>query len=154
MEDRVAYSRAVSKQQIPLALKIVFVLIPMMMGLVALRDWHYSKGTFEVPEYPNLVTKAVPYFLLLIVLEITFFKKNYRVNDTVNSISMGIFAELIQKIFMRGLSIVPFFLIHRNYALVRWDDRPISWPAWWLMFAGVDLGMLLFQLLFVVTMSN
>jgi alkylglycerol monooxygenase len=140
MEDRIAYSKVASKQQINAYLKLGFVFLPILLGLLALRDWHLAKGTFEVPEYPNLVTKAVPYFLLLIALEITFFRKSYRVNDTINSISMGIFAELIQKIFMKGLSIVPFYLLHRNYAIVRWEDREISWLAWWLMFAGVDLG--------------
>jgi alkylglycerol monooxygenase len=62
-------------------------------------------------------------------------------NDTINSLSMGIFSDLAQKILMKGLTIIPYFLIHKNYALIRWeDDTQISWTAWWLMFIFVDMG--------------
>jgi alkylglycerol monooxygenase len=139
-ENRVSYSKVAARQQIPLYLKIVFVLFPMVLGIIALAEWIQMRGTFELPGYPNLITKAVPYFLLLIALEITFFRKNYRTNDTINSLSMGVFAELVQKIFLKGLNIVPYYLLHQKYALIRWDEREITWLAWWLMFAGVDLG--------------
>ncbi|MFT5482169.1 MAG: alkylglycerol monooxygenase [Halieaceae bacterium] len=90
----------------------------------------------------NLIPYAVPFFLLLILMELGWgFWKNtntYRVNDTVNSLSLGILSTATQLVSL-GIGGAVFAKIEQDYALLRWDINSIS--AW-------ILGLLLYDFLY------
>ena len=56
---------------------------------------------------PQYIKYAIPFFILAMILESLLLKKvgnkgHYRVNDTINNLTMGIFSQIIDFIF--GLS--------------------------------------------------
>lgn len=89
----------------------------------------------------DLIAIAVPFFLLLIVFELTYGlvigKNTYRVNDTINSLSMGTLSSL-QGFVAIGFSTLIYDFIVINYQL---EQLPIqsNW-TWITCFLGYDFA--------------
>ena len=90
----------------------------------------------------NFVPLAVPFFLLLILIELCWgwLKGNntYRVNDTINSLSMGLLSTVTKFVFL-NIGLLVFSSIEQNYAVWSFDMTSLSH---WL------LGILLYDCLY------
>ena len=89
----------------------------------------------------DLIAIAVPFFLLLIVFELTYGlvigKNTYRVNDTINSLSMGTLSSL-QGFVAIGFSALIYDFIVINYQL---EQLPIQSKWTWITcFLGYDFA--------------
>ena len=92
----------------------------------------------QIPEIPNLIHYAIPFFVVTVILEsIAVFKrnpKNYELKDTLASITMGIgnvLIGLVTKLFI----VVVFAFIYENYRLF---DIGFEWWAWLLVLFADD----------------
>ena len=92
----------------------------------------------QIPEIPNLIHYAIPFFVVTVILEgIAVFRRNpntYEIKDTLASISMGIgnvLIGLITKLFV----VVLFAFIYENYRLF---DIGFEWWAWLLILLADD----------------
>jgi alkylglycerol monooxygenase len=72
----------------------------------------------------NIITYATPFFLLAILLELAWgwFRKNntYRLNDSVNSLSLGMLRTLSQIMFI-GIGAVVFAKVENELAIFSFD---------------------------------
>ncbi|MCH1488635.1 MAG: sterol desaturase family protein [Pseudomonadales bacterium] len=88
----------------------------------------------------DYVVYAVPFFLVAIILEISYgFLKNnntYRLNDSVSSLFMGSLRTL-NKLVIIGFGGYFFAAIETHYALWRMDTN--SWMTWLFAFIAYDL---------------
>lgn len=88
----------------------------------------------------DYVVYAVPFFLVAIMLEISYgFLKNnntYRLNDAVSSLFMGSLRTL-NKLVIIGFGGYVFAVIETHYALWRMDVN--SWMTWLFAFIAYDL---------------
>jgi sterol desaturase/sphingolipid hydroxylase (fatty acid hydroxylase superfamily)/uncharacterized membrane protein YhhN len=86
----------------------------------------------------QIIVLATPVFLLLIALEIAWgWKKKrntYRLNDAVNSISLGMLSETT-KVFTRLLRIGIYGAVYTAVSLVPLDEARGFWTTWygWLL---------------------
>ncbi len=89
----------------------------------------------------DLILYAIPFFFLAILLEFVYgliTKKNtYRINDTINSLSMGSLSRL-QSLVILGLSASMFELINREFQLAQLADDETS--VWLGCFVLYDLA--------------
>ncbi|PAA49659.1 hypothetical protein BOX15_Mlig007612g3, partial [Macrostomum lignano] len=100
-----------------------------------------AETTFEaVNSVPNLIDESVPYFLLLIGLEYAILtlkgrNKSMPINDSLISLTMGIFSQL-PLLFTRSVEVSVYLWIWENCRLV---DIPVdSTLAWFATLMGVD----------------
>ncbi len=94
----------------------------------------------QVPEIPNLIYYAIPFFILFILIEIVLTaKKNietYEIKDASSSIAMGlgnVFVGLISKLLVLGA----LMYVYENYRLF---TIPFTWWAWVLVFFADDFS--------------
>ena len=87
----------------------------------------------------NYVQLAIPYFLLAIVLESIYgyLRKNqtYRLNDTVNSLQMGMLSGLVG-VLRLGFSAVVFTQLVALFGVQQWSAD--TWVHWVLAFVAYD----------------
>jgi len=90
----------------------------------------------------NFVPYAVPVFLLLILVELCWGwlrrKNTYRVNDSINSLSMGLLSTVTKFVFL-NIGLLVFSRIEQNYAVWLFDMDSVGH---WL------LGILLYDFLY------
>jgi alkylglycerol monooxygenase len=95
----------------------------------------------DVPDY---VSRAVPYFLLLIALECVYGKfrmhKLYSLKDTVMSISLGIVQQLVG-VWMKEMLILPYAFVYHLFAPAR---QYILQSGYWPGFNGHQYDVLMF----------
>ncbi|EMY78067.1 fatty acid hydroxylase family protein [Leptospira weilii serovar Ranarum str. ICFT] len=76
----------------------------------------------------NLVTIAIPFFFLLIFLEMGFSayhkRKFYRLNDSINDLSAGIASQVVG-IFLKTVTLAAYIYIYHNFRIF---NLP-SWPG-------------------------
>ncbi len=88
---------------------------------------------------PDLISMAIPIWLLLILLEMAVStklkRKFYRTNDTVNNISLGIMLT-ITSVFTKVVAITTYVAVSQ-YALFDLPDN--TWWVWVLGFVMYDL---------------
>ncbi|EMK09263.1 MULTISPECIES: sterol desaturase family protein [Leptospira] len=76
----------------------------------------------------NLVTIAIPFFFLLIFLEIGFSayhkRKLYRLNDSINDLSAGTASQVVG-VFSKTVTLAAYFYIYQNFRIF---NLP-SWPS-------------------------
>lgn len=89
------------------------------------------------------VTYAVPFFFLLIGIELIFSflagRRLYRVNDSLSDLSCGIIDQTL-KIFIEAVVLIAYIAIYENFRLfnvVEWSTG-MKWLAFGLLFLGVD----------------
>ena len=92
-----------------------------------------------VPLIPQYIKYAIPFFAATIVIEflltIKFNKKDhYRVNDTINNLTMGIFSQLID--ITVGLTLfLTYAWIYQNYRMINLEN---TWYIWILCYLVHD----------------
>ena len=79
----------------------------------------------------NFVTYAIPFFLLLIVIELAWGwskgNNTYRVNDSLNSLSLGLLSTVTKFVFL-NIGLLVFSGIEQNYAV--WAFDMTSYAHW------------------------
>lgn len=92
----------------------------------------------EVPEIPNLIHYAIPFFIITLILEIIVDARarsnSYETKDTVTSISMGlgnVFLGLISKVLVFAI----FYYLYSNFRIF---TIPFVWWAWILILFAED----------------
>lgn len=87
----------------------------------------------------NILVLAIPVFLFFLLLEIVinFVKKTdyYQVNDTINSISIGIISRIINVLLL----IIPFSIYSycfENFSVMTWSNE--HWFTWLVAFVLYD----------------
>ena len=90
----------------------------------------------------NNVNYAIPFFLLFIVVEVIWGwlrgNNTYRVNDSINSVSLGLLSTASKLIFL-NIGLLVFSRVEQNFSLVALD---IGSTAHWVM------GLLLYDFLY------
>jgi sterol desaturase/sphingolipid hydroxylase (fatty acid hydroxylase superfamily) len=78
----------------------------------------------------NYILMAIPGFFVLILLELawTRYKKQdvYRLNDAINSLSMGIMSRVTQ-ILYAALPFSFYIYFYEDFALFEWQSNPWTW---------------------------
>ena len=81
----------------------------------------------------NFVTYAIPFFLLLILVELAWgwLKGNntYRINDSLNSMSLGLLSTVTKFVFL-NVGLIVFSGIEQNFAF--WAFNIESYAHWLL----------------------
>jgi sterol desaturase/sphingolipid hydroxylase (fatty acid hydroxylase superfamily) len=92
----------------------------------------------EIPNIPNLIYYAIPFFIVTVILEgIVLFKKQpkaYQLKDTFASLSMGI-GNVIVNLLSKLLVVVIFAFIYENYRIT---TIPFVWWSWFLILFADD----------------
>ena len=87
----------------------------------------------------NYVQIAIPFFILAILLEFLFGvlrkRQTYRLNDTVNSLQMGMLSGLVN-VLRLGFSAVVFTWAVSLFGITQWSAD--YWWQWALAFIGYD----------------
>ena len=93
----------------------------------------------EVPQIPDLIHYAIPFFVITLILEIIVDARarsnSYETKDAITSISMGlgnVFLGLISKVFVFAI----FYYLYDNFRLF---TIPFVWWAWVLILFAEDL---------------
>uniref|UniRef100_A0A1I8A6X0 Fatty acid hydroxylase domain-containing protein n=1 Tax=Steinernema glaseri TaxID=37863 RepID=A0A1I8A6X0_9BILA len=89
---------------------------------------------YSVEEVPDFITKVSGWFLILLLLEFVVIwikghKEGFAYNDTVTSISAGLFQQLL-KIGGKTSSLACYIYIYDNYRLV---TMPVDWTFTWIV---------------------
>lgn len=94
----------------------------------------------ELPEIPNLIHYAIPFFVLSLVIEVILTTKKhmdtYEIKDASSSIAMGlgnVFIGLLSKFIVVGA----LMFVYYNYRIF---NIPFSWWAWILVFFADDFS--------------
>lgn len=92
----------------------------------------------EVPEIPDLILYAIPFFIITLIIEIIIDARarsnSYETKDAITSISMGlgnVFLGFISKVLVFAI----FFYLYDNFRLF---TIPFVWWAWILIFFAED----------------
>jgi sterol desaturase/sphingolipid hydroxylase (fatty acid hydroxylase superfamily) len=93
-----------------------------------------------MPEFPNLIHFAIPFFIVSMILELYITTKRkintYETKDAFTSIAMGlgnVFIGLISK----GLVLLALFFVYENFRLF---TIPVAWWSFILLFFADDLS--------------
>lgn len=93
----------------------------------------------QVPEIPDLIHWAIPFFILTLIIEIivdTREKNNsYETKDAITSITMGL-GNVFLGLLSKGLVFGAFILIYDH---IRLFTIPFTWWAWVLILFAEDL---------------
>ena len=77
----------------------------------------------------NFVPYAIPFFLLFIMIEVLWgwLKGNntYRVNDSINSLSLGLLSTISKFVFL-NIGLLVFSRVEQHYAIWAFDNRSIA----------------------------
>jgi len=94
----------------------------------------------DIPVIPNLIHYAIPFFVLLIVLEIIVTSRrkmeSYEFKDAAASITMGLGNVFINFLF-KALILLLITVIYQNFRLF---TIPFTWWAWILVFFADDFS--------------
>ena len=92
----------------------------------------------ELPQIPNLIYYAIPFFIVTVIIEgIAIFKKNpenYNIKDTFASLSMGVGNVLVNLLS----KLIVVFVITFLYENFRMATIPFTWWAWILILFADD----------------
>ncbi len=87
----------------------------------------------------NFVQLAIPYFILAILVESIYGylrnRQTYRLNDTVNSLQMGMLSRLVG-VLRLGFSAVVFTQLVSLFGVQQWS--PDTWVHWGVAFIAYD----------------
>lgn len=92
----------------------------------------------ELPQIPNLIYYAIPFFIVTVIIEgIAIFRKNpegYNIKDTFASLSMGVGNVLVNLLS----KLIVVFVITFLYENFRLTTIPFTWWAWLLILFADD----------------
>ena len=93
----------------------------------------------QIPHLPNLIYYAIPFFIILIVIEVLISLKRhiktYKFKDAATSISMGL-GNVFINIIAKGLVLSSFIYFYQ----FRLFDIPFTWWSWVLILFAEDLS--------------
>lgn len=96
------------------------------------------KQIMPIPEIPNLIHYAIPFFVVTVVLEVILTVKvkseEYNFKDAGTSISMGL-GNVFLGLITKGIVLGSFILVYNTYHLF---DIPFVWWAWILILFADD----------------
>ncbi|TVZ14599.1 sterol desaturase family protein [Maribacter sp. MAR_2009_72] len=92
----------------------------------------------EIPEIPNLIHYAIPFFAATVVLEVILTVKlkleDYEFKDAGTSILMGL-GNVAIGLFTKGLALGVFYALYNLFHLF---EIPFSWWAWLILLFAED----------------
>ena len=92
----------------------------------------------EIPEIPNLIYYAIPFFVVTVIFEgVVIYKKdkkNYNLKDTLASLAMGI-GNVIINLISKLLVVLVFTFIYENFKIT---EIPFTWWSWLLILFADD----------------
>jgi len=93
----------------------------------------------SIPEIPNLIYYAIPFFILTLLIEIIVDVREktqaHEFKDTATSIAMGL-GNVFLGIFSKALVFAIFIYLYQN---IRFFTIPFTWWAWVLILIADDL---------------
>jgi len=93
-----------------------------------------------MPEFPNIILFAIPFFILAMLIELYVTTKQniktYQTNDAFSSIAMGIGNVLIG-FLSKALVLAALFFVYENY---RFFTIPVAWWSFMLIFFADDFS--------------
>ena len=93
----------------------------------------------QIPEMPNLIHFAIPFFVITVILEAILTVKvrsgDYEYKDAGTSIFMGL-GKVAIDLFSKGIILGLFYLIYNFYHLF---EIPFAWWAWIILLFAEDL---------------
>jgi sterol desaturase/sphingolipid hydroxylase (fatty acid hydroxylase superfamily) len=94
----------------------------------------------QIPEFPNLIHYAIPFFIVTVIIEIILTVKikmdEYAYKDAATSISMGLIGNIGIGLLTKGAVFGIFLIIYNSFPLF---EIPFAWWAWILVFFAEDL---------------
>lgn len=94
----------------------------------------------QIPEFPNLIHYAIPFFIVTVIIEIILTVKikmdEYAYKDAATSISMGLIGNIGIGLLTKGAVFGIFLIIYNSFHLF---EIPFAWWAWILVFFAEDL---------------
>lgn len=94
----------------------------------------------EMPDFPNIILYAIPFFILSMCLELYITFKNglktYETKDSFSSIAMGL-GNVILGFGSKAIVLFIFFLIYDNFRVY---EIPIIWWSFILLFFADDFS--------------
>lgn len=95
----------------------------------------------KLPPFMSFIIYAIPFFLLLILIELIADKiratNYYQFNDALNSLNLGIFSR-ITGILKAILPLSAYYWLYQNHAI--WQLSNDAWQVWLFAFIAYDLG--------------
>lgn len=92
-----------------------------------------------MPRGPNYIALAIPFFFVLIVIELLVERRRrrswYRFSDAVTDIGCGVTSQVVN-LFFRGALLWGYVWLYQNHRLLDLDGSPLV--AWAVAFIGVD----------------
>lgn len=92
----------------------------------------------EIPEIPNLIHYAIPFFILTVVIEVILTVKvrleEYEFKDAATSIAMGL-GNVAIGLFTKGLVLAVFYFFYQFHLVT----IPFVWWSWILILFAEDL---------------
>lgn len=92
----------------------------------------------EIPQIPNLIYYAIPFFLVSVIMEAIVIRKkwpsNFNIKDTFASLTMGI-GNIIVNLASKLIAVFVISFLYENYRIM---DIPFSWWAWLLILIADD----------------
>ena len=93
----------------------------------------------EIPEIPNLIHYAIPFFIITLIIEVIVDARektnSYETKDAVTSLTMGI-GNVLLGLISKTLVFVIFIYVYANFRLF---TIPFTWWAWILLLFIEDL---------------
>jgi sterol desaturase/sphingolipid hydroxylase (fatty acid hydroxylase superfamily) len=91
----------------------------------------------EIPEIPNLIHYAIPFFMLTVIIEVILTVKvrleHYEFKDAATSIAMGL-GNVTIGLFTKGLVLAVFYFFYQFHLIT----IPFSWWSWILILFAED----------------
>ena len=96
----------------------------------------------KVPEIPNLILYAIPFFIVTVIIEgliiVKHTKKKYSIKDAVTSISTGLIGNvIIGSLLSKAITILAFTYVWQHYRIA---TIPFVWWSWLLIFFLEDFS--------------
>jgi sterol desaturase/sphingolipid hydroxylase (fatty acid hydroxylase superfamily) len=92
----------------------------------------------QIPEIPNLIYFAIPFFVITLIIEIVVINKtkiaSYEFKDAGASISMGL-GNVFLGVFAKGIVLTALTYVYLNF---RFSTIPFIWWAWILILFADD----------------
>ena len=96
--------------------------------------------TMEIPEIPNLIHYAIPFFAITLFIEVIVDARektnSYETKDAITSITMGL-GNVFLGLFSKVLVFAAFIFIYNNFRLF---TIPFTWWAWVLLLFTEDFS--------------
>lgn len=96
--------------------------------------------SLKMPEFPNIILFAIPFFIVAMLLELYVTTKQniktYEAKDAFSSIAMGL-GNVFLGFLSKGLVLLAFFWVYENF---RFFTIPITWWSFILIFFADDFS--------------